>query len=74
MPGTDNFQIIIPCTLAYYEPWCLKALMKKDSKWLSSFMLALSSLTLLKGDDCFEKQYDFSAGLSLKIWIINTSF
>lgn len=62
MPGTDNFQIIIPCNLAYYEPRCLKALMKNDSKLLSWFMLALSSLTLLKGDDCFEKQYEFSAG------------
>jgi len=40
--------------------------MNKDSKLLSSFMLALSSLTLVKGDDRFKKQYCYSAGLSLK--------
>lgn len=46
---------------------------EKDSKLLNLFMLALFSLILLK-DCCFEKQNDFSAGLSLKICIITTSF
>lgn len=74
MSGTDNFQITTPCNLAYYEPWCFKVLIKKDAKLLRLFTFALSLLTFLKGNDYFEKQYDFSARLSLKILNTNTSF
>lgn len=51
----------------------LESISEKWFQILSSFMLALSPLKPLK-DYYFEKQNDFSAGLSLKICIINSSF
>lgn len=77
MPGTDNLQIIITRNLAYYKPW-LQTLMFGKHEWIKITITHVSTVfmdTLLKGCDCFEKQYDFSAGLMVsKIWIINTSY